>query len=306
MAAQDRSTNVNATDVNALGAGRLVELDDSDFEVADDYPDPRGWDVYASGRKVGEVKHLLADIDAQRVRYLVVKLDRDVAAEGDRQVLVPVGLAQLDDDADHVLLPNLSADRLAGMQPYTGELTRDLEDSARSHLAGAPVPRTQQERDYYTHEHFDEAHLFRRRGEGAVRADEEARIPRIEEELDVTKRRVQTGEVGVRKTIDTKHVAEQVPVAHEEVEIERRPVRDASAAPADMTEGEIRVPVREEELTVGKRPVVKEEYVIRKRIVEGTKPVEADLRRERIDVEKRGRTEGTDRDAERRTERPAP
>ncbi|HEX6533605.1 MAG TPA: DUF2382 domain-containing protein [Gemmatimonadaceae bacterium] len=304
MARDDRTNET--TGETPMGAGQLVELDDSDFEVADGYPDPKGWDVIAGSRKVGEVKHLLADIAARRVRYLVVKLDRDVAPEGDRQVLVPVGLARLDDDEDRVQLPGLAVERLTEMRAYTGELTRDLEDSARRHLAGDMASTTRPEGDYYGHDHFDEGKLFQRRGEGAVRADREARIPRIEEELDVGKRRVQTGEVDVRKTIDTKHVAEQVPVAREEVEVERRPVRDASAAPADLSEGEIRVPVREEEVSVEKRPVVKEEYVIRKRVAEETRPVEADLRRERIDVEKHGRVTDADRGTDRGADRPAP
>jgi uncharacterized protein (TIGR02271 family) len=48
------------------------------------------------------------------------------------------------------------------------------------------------------------------------------------------------------------------------------------------------VPVVEEELVVERRPVVKEVVVIRKRAVQEEQVVEADLRRERIDVDRRG------------------
>ena len=52
---------------------------------------------------------------------------------------------------------------------------------------------------------------------------------------------------------------------------------------------EIRVPILEEELVVTKRMVVKEVLVIKKRKIEETREVEAELRKERVHVERRGR-----------------
>lgn len=49
----------------------------------------------------------------------------------------------------------------------------------------------------------------------------------------------------------------------------------------------VRVPIVEEELVVERRPVVKEVVVIRKRTVEEQHVVEADLRRERLEVDRR-------------------
>jgi hypothetical protein len=49
----------------------------------------------------------------------------------------------------------------------------------------------------------------------------------------------------------------------------------------------VRVPVIEEELVVERRPVVKEMIVIRKRAVRQEQVVEADLRRERVEVDRR-------------------
>jgi len=57
----------------------------------------------------------------------------------------------------------------------------------------------------------------------------------------------------------------------------------------EIGEEEVRIPVSEEELVVEKRPRVKEELVVRKRPVEETQEIEADLRREEIDIETRGR-----------------
>ncbi len=52
----------------------------------------------------------------------------------------------------------------------------------------------------------------------------------------------------------------------------------------EPAEGEIRIPIVEEELVIEKRPVVREVLVIRKRVVTETRDVEADLRRERVEV----------------------
>jgi len=102
---------------------------------------------------------------------------------------------------------------------------------------------------------------------------------------------VEAGEAVVRKTVETEHVRQPVTRRREEVEIERRPVeRGMAAGASDIAEGEIRVPIMEEEVVVEKRPVVKEEIVVKKRAIEETQNVEAELRKERIDVDESGRT----------------
>lgn len=65
-------------------------------------------------------------------------------------------------------------------------------------------------------------------------------------------------------------------------------------------EEEIRVPVVEEEVVVEKRPVVKEEVVVRTKPVTDEKIVEADLRKERVDVDDNTRR---DRDRQDREDR---
>jgi uncharacterized protein (TIGR02271 family) len=111
-------------------------------------------------------------------------------------------------------------------------------------------------------------------------------ITLAEEELAVGKRAVSAGEVTVRKTVETEHVVEHVPVTREEVIIERRPVEGGRlAAGAEIREEEIRIPVMEEDVVVEKRTVPKEEIVLRKNAVEETKTVEADLRKERATVD---------------------
>jgi uncharacterized protein (TIGR02271 family) len=115
---------------------------------------------------------------------------------------------------------------------------------------------------------------------------QERRITLAEEQLAVGKRTVQEGEVALRKHVDTRHVEEQVELMREEVNVERRPLSADSATDAtDIGEAEIRVPVMREEAVVEKRTVPIEEVVVRKEAVADTRTVQADLRKETLDVD---------------------
>ena len=120
------------------------------------------------------------------------------------------------------------------------------------------------------------------------------RMTLSEEQLSIGKRQVQAGEVGLHKTVETEHVRESVPLSHDEVSVERRPLSGAEAANARIGEdAEIRVPVMREEAVVDKRAVAKEEVLVRKRAVTENQTVEADLRRERVDIDRGTATSGT-------------
>ena len=76
----------------------------------------------------------------------------------------------------------------------------------------------------------------------------------------------------------------------EEVEVERRPTE---RRPADRPIGEgagetIRVPVREEQVSVEKQPVVTEEVEVSKRPVQETERVSETVRREEARIEGEG------------------
>jgi uncharacterized protein (TIGR02271 family) len=66
--------------------------------------------------------------------------------------------------------------------------------------------------------------------------------------------------------------------------VERVPA-SGEATEAEIGEDEVVVPVSEEEVVVGKRPVVKEEVRVRKEAVEDTETVEEDVRREEVEIE---------------------
>jgi uncharacterized protein (TIGR02271 family) len=117
-----------------------------------------------------------------------------------------------------------------------------------------------------------------------------------EEQLDIRKEPVETGEVRVRKEVHTERKTLEVPVMREEVVVERWPASGQEVR-GDALQGkeEIRIPVREEQVQVDKRTVVAEEVAVGKRSVSDTKRVQEDLRKEEIKVDTQGQANVQDR-----------
>jgi uncharacterized protein (TIGR02271 family) len=112
---------------------------------------------------------------------------------------------------------------------------------------------------------------------------EEELIPRTEWA------RAGTVEVGKRVVGDTQTI--EVPIAFEQVTVERRRVEPR---PADGPIGDgrvLRIPVHRERVSVEKVPVVVEEVAVGKRTVEDTRVVEDTVRREEAVVETQGAIE---------------
>lgn len=134
-------------------------------------------------------------------------------------------------------------------------------------------------------------------------SDHTRSITRSEEELNIGKREVSRGDARVSKHVETEHVSQPVTRRREEVVIERRPVDAGARADASIGNDETRVPLMEEEVVVDKRAVVKEELVIGKRSVEERDTVEADLRREKFDIDTDSTNTGAANGGTRRDER---
>ncbi|MBC5800988.1 MAG: YsnF/AvaK domain-containing protein [Candidatus Eremiobacteraeota bacterium] len=128
--------------------------------------------------------------------------------------------------------------------------------------------------------------------------DEARRLQLREERLRIDKDTVRSGEARVGKTAVSEQQSVDVPVYHEELFIERRPVSDATATSASpIGEGEdIRIPLSEERVNVGKSTVVTGEVTVGKRRVEDVERVDETLRREelRVDDATPAKTTGTD------------
>src|SRR5215475_14409449 len=98
----------NDFDQNAEdSASRLVPMSQlDDYEVAEGYPDVRGWAVVSKdNRRLGSVRELIVDTGALRTRYLDVALEQSaIGGNAERRVLVPIGNASLDSGSDQVVL----------------------------------------------------------------------------------------------------------------------------------------------------------------------------------------------------------
>jgi sporulation protein YlmC with PRC-barrel domain len=159
-----------------LEGGRVVRLKDlKDYTVAKGDPDVRGWNVYANdGRRIGEVDELLVDVEAMKVRYLDIDLDRDVlsvsggalgAAPGGKSdhVLIPIGSAQLDEREDRVIVDLLHT-LVGGLPSYDhGPVTRDYETSVRQHFDRDYRHDPERDRDFYNHDLYNDERFWKPR-----------------------------------------------------------------------------------------------------------------------------------------------
>lgn len=117
----------------------------------------------------------------------------------------------------------------------------------------------------------------------------EQRMKLREEQLNVQKQPVETGEARLRKDVVSEQQSVDVPVTHEEVYIERRPGSGQTSDAPIGAEGETyRVPVREEQVTTSKQTVESGEVAIGKRQFKDTQHVSDTVQREEAHVEGSG------------------
>ncbi len=123
----------------------------------------------------------------------------------------------------------------------------------------------------------DDTGVFRADDTGVIRSEEELRVGTVSEEA---------GTVGIRKTVDHNWAHAVVPVGVEHAATERQaPLEGDSGEVEILPDGSVSIPVFEEELVIEKRLVVRERVIVRKHTVTEDRRVEAELRRERVDVE---------------------
>ncbi|MFN7253297.1 MAG: YsnF/AvaK domain-containing protein [Anaerobacillus sp.] len=119
-------------------------------------------------------------------------------------------------------------------------------------------------------------------------AEENAHLDLRQEELDIHKNRVETGEVVLHKDIVEEEQIVNVPVSHDQVVIERK-VIDREPTTEPITDEEtVHIPVTAETIDVDKHTVVTGEISAHKRSVQETEQVRDVLHKEVADVETHG------------------
>ncbi|MGK7392143.1 MAG: PRC-barrel domain-containing protein [Candidatus Cyclobacteriaceae bacterium M2_1C_046] len=137
----------------------------SDYKVASEDPDVRGWDVVdVNNQRVGKVDNLLVDKSAEKVRYLDVELDKDVINEGhetyahgkatgvhefeDRDgnvhMIVPIGLARVDENNNNVISDEINRSTIeSGFLHRKGQhITPEHERGVLTNLSESERSRT--------------------------------------------------------------------------------------------------------------------------------------------------------------------
>ncbi|MDB4874983.1 MAG: hypothetical protein JWM41_1429 [Gemmatimonadetes bacterium] len=120
-------------DAPAVAPGLLAHLGDlDDYMIADPIPDFRDWNVtLADGRRLGKVDDVIVDTTTMTVKYVEVKLDRDVlVGEDDRWLLIPAELIRVDSDNARVLVDHLPAGGLTNAPQRARGLPSPSEERA--------------------------------------------------------------------------------------------------------------------------------------------------------------------------------
>lgn len=117
--------------------------------------------------------------------------------------------------------------------------------------------------------------------------DDSGSIERIEEELEVGKRTVETGGVRLRSRIVERPVEEQVRLREEHVEIERNPVNRRASADdlRNFEEKEIEITERSEVPVVNKEARVVEEIKVNKEVTEREEVIRDNVRHTEVDID---------------------
>ncbi|HEX4813377.1 MAG TPA: DUF2382 domain-containing protein [Nonomuraea sp.] len=107
-----------------------------------------------------------------------------------------------------------------------------------------------------------------------------------EERLRIGKETTESGQIRLRKYVETENVQQRMPLSHEEAVIEREPIREGeTVAPYEIGEEEQRMTLHEERPVIGKETRPVEHVRVRKETVQHEETVQGQVRRERIEVD---------------------
>lgn len=144
---------------------KLRELEG--YTVADDDPDVRGWKVISkNGNEVGKIDELIVDRDKMKVRYLDVELNDSFLEGGrDKHLLLPIGVAEIDEHDDMVFVPGIDKALVSKIPAFTGDqVTRDYETTLINVLTADNDDRVGSKlENFYDREHFNDSRFYRSR-----------------------------------------------------------------------------------------------------------------------------------------------
>ena len=280
----------------------------ADFNRIEDLANATAYDV--DGDKVGGVKDVYVNDTTGQPDF--VSVNHGLFGGGDS--IVPLRGHTLRDGELHLAFQK---DRIEDAPDLdeNGHLTTEDQDAFYRHYG---LENTQDVTTYETGNRFAETGAAGAAGAGAgyaagertdvdterrdvVDADrrdvaDNGEIVRSEEQLNVSKDRVETGEVRLRKYVVNETENVEVPVEREEVRVVREPITDADRANYDgnIGEQEASVTLSEDRVNVSKESVPVEKVSLEKDTVRDTERVSEEVRKERFETD--GVVEGDVRD----------
>ena len=115
---------------------------------------------------------------------------------------------------------------------------------------------------------------------------EETALVRHEEEAVVETQRRALGSVRARKVVEPQPLTDVVPRDVEHADVDRVPAGEQDSGQIEtLPDGSVSIPVFEEELVITKRVVVRERLIVRKHTVTEKTRIDAELRRERVEID---------------------
>lgn len=158
----------------------LFNLDElSDYKVAENYSDVRGWDVKdANNRTIGKVDHLLVNKTAERVVYLDVEVDESIIEEGhntyqdlvsggvhgflneegEDHLTIPIGMAVIDEKNKLVNTNQIDSSTFAKAKRFRKGDTIDFEyelNLVRLYRGDNTIYSSNSVEEFYAHEEFN-------------------------------------------------------------------------------------------------------------------------------------------------------
>lgn len=166
----------------------LFYLDElSDYKVASDYPDIKGWDVRdVDNRVIGKVDRLLVNKVAERVVYIDVEVDHTIIEhghdpflgtstgvheflnkDGDNHLIIPIGLITIDEENKIVHSAQIDHTTFSKTPRFKGgsDIYNDYEANVYKSYSGEAEfdeALLRDEREFYSRKEFDGSN-FRRR-----------------------------------------------------------------------------------------------------------------------------------------------
>ncbi len=242
--------------------------------------------VDPAGNKLGKVGNVYLADATHEPEWITVK----TGLFGTKESFVPLSGAHTDKDGVHVRVdkeavsdaPRIDAD---------GHLSPEESTQLYQHY-GLPMPRTSADgrMDGRTGDRTqgrDPAMGGTGRGRSGMDTgrgkSEKDSMTRSEERLNVGTEQVETGRVRLRKYVVTEEQQVTVPVRHEEVRIEREPIKDGRGK-AEIGEAEQDVVLHAEKPVVRKETVPVERARLRTETVSDEQTVSGKVRKEQFEV----------------------